>query len=324
MKNIVVCYDGTNANYGHADENTNVVRLFERLGKDGAKQVSFYDPGVGTISPQKTQLRRLLHKGLQAAFGIGVRSNVLDAYQYLMDVYEPEDNLYLFGYSRGAHTARRLADMLHRCGLLTRGSLNLLPYTTRVYDQSNSNEAARFKAAFSRECKPHFIGVWDTVASMGYLCWRKFFRDQALNPDVRHGFQALALNERRSYFDVSLWDERDIPECQEIVQVWFPGYHSDIGGQKSDRRISDITLEWMLRHASERGLLLKDDWHESLQPDPVAGQLSPSDRHVFRVRASDRRVPDGAKIHRSVFDRREDAGVGYTVNNLPELYDVVE
>ena len=323
MKNIVVCCDGTNAKYDSEDDNTNVIRLFERLGKDGDKQVSFYDPGVGTISSHPLPLVRWLHKAWMAAFGSGVRTNVEQAYRYLMDTYEPGDKVYIYGYSRGAHTARGLAGMLHRCGLLTKGSHNLVPYATRMYEQSDDEIAAGFKASFSRECKPHFIGVWDTVASMGYLWWRKYFRNQVLNNDVRYGYHALATNERRSYFQVALWDENDLPDDQEIVQVWFPGFHSDVGGQKADRRISDITLEWMLRHAGDKGLCLRNDWREWLRSDPTSGQITPSDRHIWRLTAEDRTIPEGAKAHESVVKRLECTESHYVANNLPETFDVV-
>lgn len=324
MRNIVVCCDGTNAKYDSEDENTNVVRLFERLGKDGDEQVSFYDPGVGTISSHRLPPVRWVHKAWMAGFGTGVRANVEDAYRYLMDAYEPGDRVYLFGYSRGAHTVRRLAGMLHRCGLLTQGSYNLIPYATKMYEQQDGAIAAGFKASFSRECKPHFIGVWDTVESIGYLWWRKYFHDRILNSDVRYGFHALSVNERRSYFRVALWDETNPPDDQTIEQVWFPGFHSDVGGQKADRRISDITLEWMLRQASEKGLCLREDWCEDLRPDPTSGRITPSDSHIWRLSAKDRPIPNGAKVHESVVKRLQDSETHYFANNLPEKFETVK
>ena len=101
MKNIVVCCDGTRAEYGESNDNTNVVRLFERLGSDGEGQVSYYDPGVGTYSPLRGPIRRGLDKLAMAISGSGVDTNVQEAYRYLMDNYQQGDRLYLFGYSRG-------------------------------------------------------------------------------------------------------------------------------------------------------------------------------------------------------------------------------
>ena len=113
------------------------------------------------------------------------------------------------------------------------------------------------RGAFSRECKPHFIGVWDTVASIGWVR-RKQFSNNRLNPDVAHACQALALDERRHHFRVSLWDETGLPPGQTIEQVWFPRIPRRRGRcRRSDRRISDISLEWMLRHAGSKGLKLR-------------------------------------------------------------------
>ena len=269
MKRIVICCDGTRGKYDAPDKNTNIVRLFERLGPDGPEQISYYDPGVGTHSPLRNGTIGLLDMLVASASGMGITSeglngNVREAYRYLMACYEPTDQVYLFGYSRGAHTVRVLAGMLHKCGLLTRGSENLVPYMTSIYrSKGNDDIAGGFRRSFSRKCKPHFIGVWDTVASIGWVK-RKQFSNNRLNHDVVHGYQALALDERRRHFRVSQWDETNLPAGQTIEQVWFPGCHGDVGGQESDRRISDITLEWMLRHAEDEGLKLRPDTGESL------------------------------------------------------------
>ena len=324
MKNIVVCCDGTSAKYGAEDENTNVVRLFERLGKDGEEQTSYYDPGVGTYSPLRNPIRRGIDKLAMAAFGSGVETNVQEAYKYLMDYYEHGDRVYLIGYSRGAYTVQLLAAMLHKCGLLTKGSNNLIPYATKMYKEGDDDTARRFKGSFSRECKPHFIGVWDTVASVGWLFWRKYFTNHQLNGDVAYGFQALSIDEERKHFRVARWDENVGPEYQTIEQVWFSGFHGDVGGQKADRGISDITLEWMLRHAENKGLILRSDWQESLSPDP-SGKTKPSRVHIWRLLPKKKRfIPEDAKIHRSVFERVGGAHNRYSPDNLPTSYEEVE
>ena len=318
MKNIVICCDGTRGKYEAGDKNTNVVRLFERLGNDGERQISYYDPGIGTHSPLRSGLGRWAAKLVASASGLGkagsgLNGNIEEAYRYLMDCYEPEDRVYLFGYSRGAHTVRVLAGMLHKCGLLTKGSDNLIPYVTRIYnDKNNATIAGGFKGSFSRKCKPRFIGVWDTVASVG-LIRRKQFSNNRLNGDVAYGYQALSIDERRRHFRVSQWDETDIPEGQTIEQVWFSGCHADVGGQEAGRGLSDITLEWMLRHAENKGLFLRDDWRMSLCPDP-SGDIKRSDRLFWRIGAKDRLVPEGAKIHKSVLQRRD------SPENLPVSY----
>ena len=324
MRNIVVCCDGTRGKYGAGEKNTNVVRLFERLGKDGAEQISYYDPGVGAYSPFRGVIMGLLDKLAASVSGNGITSegiddNVKEAYRYLMNYHEPGDRVYLLGYSRGAHTVRVLAGMLHKCGLLTKGSDNLIPSMADIYRRrGNHDVAAGFKDSFSRECRPHFIGVWDTVASVGWVS-RRQFSNLRLNPDVAHGYQALAVDERRHHFRASRWDECGIPEGQTIEQVWFPGDHADVGGQDADRGISDIPLMWMLGHAEDKGLLLMRDWRTSLRPE-CSGKIQRSDRHFWRLGAKDRVIPEGSKVHSSVLQRRGDPSMDYQPRNLPRSY----
>lgn len=131
MKNIVICCDGTNAEYGPENQNSNIVRLYERLGPDGDHQIFYYDPGVGTYSPSNTITARSWDRMKMMAWGVGVRAKVESAYRYLMDHHEPNDRVYLFGYSRGAYTVRLLAQMLDGVGLLTHGSYKRIPYARK-------------------------------------------------------------------------------------------------------------------------------------------------------------------------------------------------
>ena len=106
---------------------------------------------------------------------------------------------------RGAFTVRALAGLLHRCGLLQKGSVNLVPYVSRIYnDRARHAVAPDFKRTYCHECRPHLIGVWDTVGSMGWFWGRKFF-DTTLNHDVMHGYHAVSIDEQRRKFPVSLW-----------------------------------------------------------------------------------------------------------------------
>ena len=330
MKNIVICCDGTRGKYDAEYKNTNVVRLFERLCPDGKgkggerEQISYYDPGVGTYSPQRSRIRNWVAKRKGDISGRGVRANVEDAYKYLMDCYEPKDQIFLFGYSRGAYTVRALAGMLHKCGLLTKGSNHLVSYASEIYrGRDNVEMAAGFKRNFCRQCKPYFIGVWDTVASLGWVR-REHFQDQRLNGDVTYGFQVLSIDERRKHFQVSEWDERTVPVGQTITQVWFPGSHADVGGQEADPRVSDITLEWMLRHADEEGLRLRADWRDSLHPDP-AGTIRPNKWYWHLLGGmEDRTIRKDAKVHESAILRRDNSDNHYRPKNLPESYVKVE
>ena len=129
-KNIVLCLDGT-GNQIKAKGNSNVVNLYEMLDlSDPDRQVAFYDPGVGTFGAQGawTSLGRGLTKLLGLTFGFGIKVNLAEAYTYLMQVYEPGDRVFVFGFSRGAYTSRALVGMSHRGGLMRRGAENLVNY----------------------------------------------------------------------------------------------------------------------------------------------------------------------------------------------------
>ena len=132
-KNIVMCCDGTGNEF--RDNNSNVVKLYSTLIIDGSRQVGYYHPGVGTMGDPTAHNRVSsawsVVKGL--AFGAGLLANVGDAYRYLMNVFEEGDCVYLFGFSRGAYTARALAGVLHMFGLLCPGNDGLIPYIIRMY-----------------------------------------------------------------------------------------------------------------------------------------------------------------------------------------------
>ncbi len=274
-KNIIICCDGTGNEYG--DNNTNVVKLFSLIEKDPIKQIAYYDPGVGTFGAPGawTKVAKAYTKVLGLAFSYGITKNIEDAYEYLMDKYEKGDKVYLFGFSRGAYTVRALAGMLNKCGLLEKGNNNLIPYTSRMYRKGKSDLAAGYKKTFSRECKPHFVGVWDTVKSVGLFIPRKF-PNAKLNPDVANGYHALSVDEQRSKFQPNLWDKAT--PGQTIEQVWFAGVHSDVGGFYKEAGLSNIALKWMLLKAFHCGLLIdlkaiesidenyKDKLHNSLLP----------------------------------------------------------
>ena len=325
MKNIVVCCDGTGAEYGRDSENTNVVRLFELLIPDGDDQISYYDPGVGTYSPLGNPFRSWLEKQVMMASGRGITLSVQKAYKYLMDYFEPEDRVFLFGFSRGAHTVRELASLIQRCGLLTKGSENLIPYAIRIWQSGDGNRMSGFRMTFSRQnCKPHLIGVWDAVAAVGWLAWRRYYKHRQPSPEISFSYHAAAIDENRWYFQISDWDENQATEGQIIEQVWFPGSHGDVGGPGQDRRVSNIPLAWMLGKAESHGMLLAEGWRDRLPQDATGGIRQPR-RSVWRLAPPKKRaIPKGAKIHRSAVRREEILGDAYRPTNLPEPEHRVE
>ena len=300
-KNITICYDGTGNEYGN--HNTNVVGVFEAIIRD-QEQRGFYDPGVGTFSVLGRSLGRHVGTLLGKAFGAGLRENIEEGYEYLMREYDQDDQVFLFGFSRGAFTVRALAGMLYRFGLLERGSRNLIPYVSKNYLNHQFEFASDFKTAFCRECKPHFIGVWDTVGSLGHIHGKKFY-DTELNEDIRYGYHAVAIDERRKKFPVSLWDESKKKAHQTIEQVWFAGVHSDVGAWYEERQLCAIAFAWMIDEASKRGLRLRRHWRKRLVQD-AAGPIHVSRNGFWKLwRPLTRTIPEAAKVHQSVLDRIE-------------------
>ena len=318
MRKIIICCDGTGNEYGK--NNTNVVETYA-LAKRSATQLTFYDPGVGTggwaYNEENRSLRALTDKGT----GAGLQKNVSDAYAYLTKVYEgpKKDRIFLFGFSRGAFTARALAGMLHKVGLLQRDADNHLEYAEKVYNQEdNPDVAAGFKATFCRPAPVHFIGVWDTVESL-LLNEGKRWTSAGLNPEVSFGYHALAIDEKRKDFPPSLWDESKKTPGQTIEQVWFAGVHSDVGGYHEKRGLANISLHWMLDQAAAAGMevdtvrLKGNDYTPSPHDESQESYTS-----FWRLRGRHvRRIAEGSKVHSSVWKRRGRSSNQYRPKNLP-------
>lgn len=266
-KNIVICCDGTGNEFG--DNNSNVVKLYSTLIMDSRRQIGYYHPGVGTMgAPTATnKISKAWSVVMGLAFGAGLLTNVGDAYRYLMDTFEEGDQVFLFGFSRGAYTVRALAGVLHMFGLLCPGNDGLIPYITRMYAKRTRKEggmkhtfevADGFKETFCRDCPLHLVGVWDTVSSVGWIWDPLKLPYTAQNPAMVNGRHAVSIDERRCFFRNNLWG-KELPG-QSIKQVWFAGVHSDVGGSYSAARsgLSQIALEWMLCEAASLGLLVDE------------------------------------------------------------------
>lgn len=218
------------------------------------------------------------------ALGQAIPSRIATAYGWLASHYQPGDQIFLFGYSRGAFAVRSLAGMIGRVGLLrpTAATERNIRLGWRYYQEGGSPSAM---AAFrKRRCHAQtpiqMIGVFDTVMALGIrlpLLWlltepRYRFHDQHLSPDVRFAAQALALDETRSAFQPILWASAGHPGT--IRQMWFRGAHGDIGGQLSGfdraRPLANIPLLWMLEQAHAAGLPLPPGWRDDLPTDAKA------------------------------------------------------
>jgi uncharacterized protein (DUF2235 family) len=279
-KTIVICSDGTgNSDTGRVP--SNVKRLFDFLAREPGRQVSIYDPGVGTEPRQPDESRTGYWRQhlAELCFGEGVAANLLELYTYLVDQYKPGDRVFLFGFSRGAFTVRALAGLVHVCGLLRHDQIRRTSEAVRLYEGSEQRiiqrrndlglppkfppdetdhgafdlEADAFKRLHGQPCQVHFLGIWDTVKAYGWLSPRSF---PALrhNPSVQRVRHAAALDERRALFQMTGWGDRH----PQVKEVWFAGDHADVGGGHDDGNsaLTDASLVWMLGEATREGLAL--------------------------------------------------------------------
>jgi len=305
MKNIVICSDGTGNEYG--ENNTNVVETYSILKRSSA-QIAFYDPGVGTggwkYMEGKEQSEDTLRSLSDKATGDGLQNNVNDAYAFLMETYEPGDKIFLFGFSRGAFTVRSLAGMLYKVGLLPADNDNLIEYAAKLYNIEGNTDIARgFKETFSQSCPVHFIGVWDTVSSLVMNAGKRW-HNSFLNPEVKSGYHAMAIDERRKDFPPCPWDESGLAPGQTIEQVWFAGVHADVGGWYDERGLANMSLHWMLENAVARIPNHNDTLHKSLSG-------------LWRIRGTHiRKITKESKVHGSVFERRRRSANKYHPKNL--------
>ena len=278
-KNIVICCDGTGNEYGPL--NSNVVELYRALVQDDERQACYYHPGVGTEGSPTSRNRVEACFSIVAGmgFGAGLLQYVGDAYRYLMQTYEDGDQIYLFGFSRGAYTVRALSGMLHMYGLLQSGNDGLIPYVLKMFARRSRKAggmeaifevADGFKATYSRKVTIHMVGVWDTVSSVGIVWDPLKLPYTARNPIMKNGRHAISIDERRCFFINNLWGA-PFPG-QDIKQVWFAGVHSDIGGSypSDESGLSQITLQWMLCEAVKLGLLV-----DSQKAQMVVGRFPP-------------------------------------------------
>jgi uncharacterized protein (DUF2235 family) len=233
-------------------------------------QVVLYLRGVGTSGLQTEVL-------VEGAIGLGIDENIRSAYMFIAQNYLPGDEIFLFGFSRGAYTARSLAGLIAACGILKRQKLGDIGkawtyYRTALLPHSPQEFIRLYQTEAHQDAEIKFLGVWDTVGALGIpgqilvsLNHALYgFHDTSVCALVKRGCHALAIDEHRNEFVPTLWTGA-LPAGVRIDQVWFSGAHADVGGGYITRKLADIPLVWMAKNAEEEGLAL--DW--SCLPDPL-------------------------------------------------------
>ena len=309
-KRIVICADGT-WNDPEKEHPTNVLRLARAIrpqDMSGVQQVVFYDWGVGSYYVR-------LRGGV---LGLGLKKNIQDCYRFIVHNHDEGDEIFLFGFSRGAYTVRALAGFLNKCGILGRDRADLIPEAFAFYkkrgSKPNDESSEEWRRAHCVGCRGEvdFLGAWDTVGALGipnrvlaFVEEQDLFYDAEPGRGVRVARHAVAIDEKRADFSPTLWTAK---EGVDLKQVWFAGVHGDVGGggrPRNCRRLSDVALAWMASEARKQGLALEDHL-----PDGAGGLHEVEPRRSYKkfwplLGKELRKVPVGALVHDSVRLRLE-------------------
>lgn len=320
-KNIVVCLDGT-GNQVKAKANSNVVDLYSMLDlSDPQKQVAYYDPGVGTMGAKGawTTWGQKLTKLLGLVFGSGIKTNLEEAFIFLMQHYQPGDRVFLFGFSRGAFTARGLTGLGYRAGVMRPGAENIVPYLVSAYTKGDSfseddwKRVDKFASTFSVRTgrslalPVHFLGLWDSVKALGILRPDPKWPYTVSLPNAAHIAHAVSIDERRRAYAQYLAKPKS--QSTILAQTWFAGVHSDVGGGFADfKEPSKIALKWMADRALDHGLLVSTKAYGKLCAASLADAQGPLHRNgnIWRILGfRRRRLPIPVVVHQSVRDRMD-------------------
>jgi uncharacterized protein (DUF2235 family) len=337
VKRIVICADGTWNVRDQVDEKTghrhptNVTKLTRAVvprDSHGVEQVVFYHEGVGTDGG--------VSKFTEGAFGHGIEDNIRDLYRSIVYNYMPGDELFLFGFSRGAFTVRSLAGFMKFAGLVEKDDDFFVPDLYACYESKQGNGTLAYTKATKRikGTRPpppiKMIGVWDTVGALGAPGWlgkavnpsKYANHDVGLYPQIQHAYHALAIDERRKPFAPNLWS---IPDgwTGVLEQVWFPGVHCNVGGGYSPDGLANGALHWMVDKAAALGLQFDQAYLAPFQAHANSYLADNMDMKYKLMGPITRAVgaqPKGNEsLHPSVHARMADADCKYHPRNLPLL-----
>lgn len=334
-KRLALFLDGT---WNQVSDNTNVWRLrslFASVGTDGLEQRAYYSTGLGTKFGEK------LRGGM---FGSGIDTAITSAYEWLVENYEPDDEIFIFGFSRGAYTARSLSGLVSKCGLLRRGAPLGVNQLFRRYRRSGAktirellagehgSEEFRFEEnwmlKYARAVDIKFIGVFDTVGALGvpFPILRSIkgsaypFLNTGLRRNNEYAFHALAMDEHRKAFMPTLWTNMGATTAaprpiERTEQRWFVGAHANVGGGCFSDPLAQLPLKWLEGKAAALGLGFNDEF--ATDRDAAMGRIS--DSYAEFARGLYRLLTFGQRYQRPIGVPPASEGPG--VSNINETID---
>lgn len=351
---LIVCCDGTWQDLGQGYP-TNVVKMVQAITPlDDSKgnpirQIIYYDEGIGT-KQSNAEVTDTLIKIAGGALGIGMDHKIEDAYRFLCLNYQPEDEIYLFGFSRGAYTVRCLAGLIYNCGLLYREFIRQIPKAYEIYREKqdpnnapNGKNAIDFRNQYGRRVPIKALCCWDTVASLGIpdivhslhldekFNERYRFYDSTINPTIEKAFHAVAIDEIRKVFDVTLIRPHSThirQQKEQVVQVWFPGGHGCVGGgSQEESGLSDGALLWMMEQVEALGLALDKSYIQHGVHPNCSARFDNTSKWPFNVAGTAPRQFEGdvSNLHESVKNRWTDLNINPPYKPaIPEIQMMLE
>lgn len=299
-RNLIIGCDGT---WNDTDGTiTNVAKLLNACAAND--QVIHYEEGVGTAYWEA------LPGGI---YGKGLDRQILGAYRFLRKRFADSDwakennNVFIFGFSRGAYAARRLAGLISRCGVPVKAADVDLAW--QLYLRRDAVSSAKLKEdgrLFDISVK--MLGVWDTIKTTT----DEDFNDLTLPACVVKGHHAMAIDEKRTFFPVLKWDAEN-----RVNQVWFPGVHADVGGGYNECGLSDIALQWMIDRAYEHGVKFKASAVKALKKNPL-GTMHDSFDGIWKVFGTTLRQIGDSELVNAATRVRVQNMADYRPANLPQ------
>ena len=315
MKRIVICADGT---WNRPEQDlkkdfpTNVLkfsRAVTPLAQGNIVQTVFYDWGIGSY-----------HSSIAGgALGAGLDKNIKDCYRFIVHNYEIGDELYFFGFSRGAYTVRSLCGFINNCSILKKKKANLITAAFDLYKNSKYYVSHPISVQFRKEnslsdkTPIKFVGVWDTVGAMGlptsifgFIKPKNLFYDNKIGSIIQTARHALSIDELRKDFEPTIW-QQDSQNKVDLKQVWFAGVHSDVGGSyqpdKNGRTLAEIPMLWIKKEAEKQNLVFQD--HLNVKTDPLSSKHNEQKKFYKLLGEHQREILPNTPVHHSVKIRYE-------------------
>lgn len=330
-KRLALFLDGT---WNTVSDNTNIWRLRSLVlpeGADGLEQRAYYSTGLGTKVGEKVR---------GGMFGSGIDAAIVAAYEWLVDNYRSGDEVFIFGFSRGAYTARSLSGFVSKCGLLRLGAplgTNQLfmryrregAKTVRTLIAENAKGATAFDLEeqwmlkFAQAIPVKFIGIFDTVGALGvpFPIFRKLkgsaypFLNTGLRQNNEYAFHAIAIDEHRKAFRETLWTNQNATTApprpiERTEQRWFVGAHANVGGGCFSDPLAQLPLAWLTRKAASVGLSFAD-----FPAEPVSATAKISDSYAEFMSGAYRLLTFGVRFQRGIGVPPENEGPDVTTIN---------